>query len=335
MSEPSAEVERVLQRLSSGPLLEAGVDLAIQAALDRPLAEAVDAGRAVALVVGIVDEPRLARALSTVVHPALDRQRQRLAAGDPPLGAFLPEGAAALLEEIAEGTRPPRGGWVRRLVDPADVRELLAPVLQETLLAFARKLPLVSGVEEGKAGKLLGGLARGLAQGAGERAQKLADLGRGVLGGLGAEMEKRVVSAAREYSQGAVEPLRDAFAERLASDDGRAILRRMRAHAVEVLLATPASELASDLEGAARAPLDRLVARTVAHDLARPDVQRMLREEVEAFLAERAGRTVREALDEWGATDAAVAEARIALVRAARATVASPAFEAWLAELLA
>jgi hypothetical protein len=339
MTDPTLDraVARALARLRdpASPLLGRGAALAVDAALDRPLRDVIVPERVVALAVLAIDEARVERALAELVRPAQDRQRALLAAQDEKLAAWLPDGADALLEEIASGTRMPRGTWAAKLVDRAHVRELLAPVLQETLLAFARKLPMAQSVEEGRAGKLLGGLARGIAQGAGERAAKLADLGRSALGTIGAEMEKRMTSVAKDFSQGAIEPLRDAFAERLTSEEGKAILARMRAHAIGVLLEAKAAELVDDLDSAPRAPLDRLIARTLAHDARRPEVQALLRAEVEAFLAAREGRTLRSLLDEWGTTDAVVTEARRVTEIVARAAVSEAAFEAWLAELLA
>jgi hypothetical protein len=327
--------ERALARLRdpSWSMLARGVEIAIESALAMPARDVIDPAGAVAMVAGSVDEERVARALSTVVRPAVGRQRAVLGKRGDTVGAYFPEGTAALLEEIAAGAKPPKGAWARKIVDPSHVRELLAPVLQETLLAFARKLPLVGAVEEGRAGKILGGLARGLAQGAGEKAQKLVDLGRGALGGLGAEMEKRIATAAREFSQGAMEPLRDAFAERLASEEGREILARMRAHAVSVVLAAPVGDVIGDLDGAPQAAVDRLIARTIAHDVARPEVQQMLRAEIEAFLAQREGATVGALLDEWSVRDETVREWKRIGNAVAKKTVESEAFAGWLRDL--
>lgn len=333
-------VKRALARLRDpqSPLLAMGVSHVVEAALDQPLREAIDPAHAIDLVAASVDEEKIERALATVLRPAFDRQREAQAARGETLGAYLPEGAAELLEEIAAGTRQPRGAWAGKLVDPAHVRELLSPVLQDTLLAFARKLPMVGGAASESAGgasKLLGGLARGFAQGAGERAQKLADLGRGVLGGLGAEMEKRVGTAAKEFSQGAFEPLRESFEERLQSEDGRAILAKMRKHAIGVLLEAKTSELLDDLDAAPREPVDRLIAKTVVHDVERAEVQELLRAEVEAFLAAREGWTLRQLLDEWGLTESVVAEAKAIGEKVARRAAAGDALEMWLRALLA
>ncbi|MDQ3036759.1 MAG: hypothetical protein M3Y87_30480, partial [Myxococcota bacterium] len=282
-----------------------------------------------------IDEDRVERALADLVRPAGDRQRAMLADTGETLSAYLPDGASVLLDDIAAGTRAPRGAWSAKLVDPAHVRELLAPVLQDTLLAFARKLPLVGAAEDNRAGKLLGGIARGFAQGAGERAQKLADLGRGMLGGLGAEMEKRVAGAAREFSQGAFDPLRETMAQRLQSDDGKAILARMRKHAIRVILEAPVAELLGDLDAAPRAPVDRLIARTLAHDVARDDVRALLRGEVESFLAAREGVTLGAFLEEWGMKDEAVRDATRIADQVAMAALSGDAFEVWLRDLLA
>ena len=339
MSDPvlDAALARAMARLRdpASPHLERGVEVALESALARPLREVIDPDRAVALALGAIDAERIERVLHDIVHPAIDRQRDGAAARGDTVAQWVPDDGPALLDEIVAGARRPRGAWASAIVDPAHVRELLAPVLQETLLAFARKLPGVGGAESNQAGKLLGGLARGLAQGAGAQAQKLADLGRGVLGGLGAEMEKRIGTAAKDFSQNAFEPLRETFVQRLESDEGKAILGTMRAHAVRTLLEAPAAQLIEDLDAAPRASVDRLIARSIAHVAGREETRALMRAEVETFLAAREGRTVRDLLDELGVTGPAIAEARIALTTVARAAAQGDALEGWLRELLA
>lgn len=344
MSDTTSSPDSVLARVRepASTLRARFVELVVDAALDRPASEGIDPDRVVALVSAAVDEERVEKALRELARPTFDRQRAHLAKSGETLGAWLPAGSADLLDEIAAGTRKPQGAWARTLVDPAHVRELLAPVLQDTLLAFARKLPLVSGAEESKAGKLLGGLARGIAQSAGERARrvgesaaKIADIGRGVLGGLGAEMEKRVAASAREFSQGAFEPLRGSFEERLTSEEGQAILAKMRRHAIDAMLEAKVAELVDDLDAAPRESLDKMIARAVAHGVAKPEAQEILRAEVAAFLAAREGRTLRELLDEWGLLEEARADALRLGGLVADAAVQSEAFEAWLRDLLA
>lgn len=338
-------VSRAMARLRvpDASALGALTDLLLDAALARPVVEAIDEARVVRLTVAVVEAERVERALATLVRPAYERQRVLVEKRGDRVKDWLPEGGADLLDGVLAEARLPRGAWARSLVDAHDVRELLAPVLQETLLSFARKLPLVGGAAGGaaedggasQAAQKLLGLARGLAQNAGERAQKIADLGRGVLGGLGGEMEKRVASAAREYSQGAFEPLRAAFEARLASEEGRAILARMRTRAVREILEAPAADIAADADALPREAVDRLVARAIAFGARRPELEEMLRAEVRAFAEAHAGETVGQVLDAWGLRELVVREGRAELSAIAAAAARGEAAEAWLRALLA
>lgn len=333
-------VARALTRLRApeSPALLALVDLLLDAALARPLASTIDPERVIAITTKVVEADRVERALGTLVRPAWDRQRALLASRGDRISDWLPEGGRALLDDVLAGAKLPSGEWTQGLVDTADVRELIAPVLQDTLLAFARKLPLVGNVTEAEgparaAGKLFG-IARELAHNAGERAGKLADLGRGVLGGLGGEMEKRIHAAAREFSQGAFEPLQASFVARLESDEGQAILRRMRERVVDRVLAAKAADLASDADALPREAVDKLVARAIAFGASRPELAEMLKAEVAAFVKANEGKTVAEVLGAWGLADLARTELRRELVSIATQTAASDATEAWLRALL-
>jgi hypothetical protein len=337
-------VARALGRLRepSSASLHALVELLIEAALARPIETAIDPDRVVALAVTTLERSRIEAALAKLGRPAWERQRALLARRGDRVGDWLPEGGRAVLEEVVVGARTPSGEWTRGLVDPSDVRELIAPVLQDTLLTFARKLPLVGNVADAEgparaAGKLFG-MARELAQTVGEkaseRAGKLADIGRGVLGGLGGEMEKRVVQAAREYSQSAVEPLETAFVARLRSDEGREILARIRSRVIDRVLAARAADVLADLDTLPRAPLDALIAQAIAFGVRRPETAEMLRAEVAAFVAEHDGKTVGEVLDAWGLRETAITEARRELRAIASATASDTRAGAWLRALL-
>ena len=338
-------VSRALDRLRApdAPALHALVDLLLEAALSRPVSGAIDPERVVASTVSVISLSRVERAITTLARPAWARQRGLLAKRGDRVRDWLPEGSRVSLDELLAGAALPRGEWTRGLVDTADMRELIAPLLQETLLSFARKLPLVGGVADAEgparaAGKLFG-IARELAHNAGGRAGKhpaaIGEGGRSVLGGIGGEMEKRVASAAREFSQGAVEPLEAAFVARLASDEGRVILARMRQRAIDRVLAASAADVAADVDALPEEALDRLVAQAIAFGAARPELAEMLRAEVAAFVSAHEGKTVGEVLDVWGLRELAITEARRELRAIAAATVADASAEAWLRDLLA
>ena len=315
------------------------VELLVEAALARPIATAIDRDRVALLTIAVVDADRVERVLAEIVRPAWDRQRALIEKRGDRVQDWMPEGARALLEEVLAGARMPRGAYTSELVRSADIRELIAPILQETLLSFARKLPIVGGAGEAEgparaAGKLFG-MAAQLAHNAGERAGKLADIGRGVLGGIGGEMEKRIGAAAREFSQGAFEPLEAAFVARLRSEEGQEILTRMRKRVVDALIAAKASEVAADVDSLPREPLDRLVARSVAFGAARPELAEMLRAEIDAFVTKHADLNVGQLLDAWSLRELAVTEARRELRTIATIAITDASADEWLRKLLA
>lgn len=345
-------VARAMARLreDDSTHLAALVDLLIDAAMARPIGEAIDPDRVVAATVAVITAERVERAIAELGRPFLDRQRALLASRGDTVGEWLPEGGRARLDEVLAGARLPRGEWAKGLVSTSDLRELALPVLQETLLSFAKKLPIVGGggdaappSEPARAAGKLFGLASALAHSAaekaaekaGDKAAKLADLGRGVLAAAGGEMEKRVAASVKEFSQGAFEPLEAAFVARLRSDEGQAILARMRTRAVDRVLAARAADVLADADTLPREPLDKLVAGAVAFGASRPELAEMLREEVVAFAKKYEGKSVGEVLDAWKLRDLAVTEARRELRAIAKATAAGPGAEAWLRALLA
>src|SRR5690606_38041897 len=123
------------------------------------------------------------------------------------LGDLLPLDTQQKLVEILVALEAPRPDWLREAIDPDLVKELFAPVLQRTLLSFARRLPLA-----GLSGAA-GGFADKLKKRVGERAEKLADAGRRAMGGLGAQLDERIQAAAREFAEGAQRELREATEE--------------------------------------------------------------------------------------------------------------------------
>lgn len=335
-------IARAMARLRApgSPELGALVDLLIDAAMARPIETAVDADRVVQATIQVLQAERVERALRELVRPAWERQQALVEKRGDRVAEWLPEGGAELLDEVLAGARLPRGAWAKKIVDTADLRELVAPVLQDTLLSFAKKLPLVGGGDDGAPGAAAGaagklfGLAKGIADKASERAGKLADIGRGVLGGIGGEMEKRIHASARDFSQGAFEPLEASFTARLRSEEGRVILDRMRGKAVRQILAAPAAEIASDLDTLPREALDRLLARAIAFAASRPELAEMLRAEVTAFVRDHAGKTAGEALAAWGLRELAVRELRAELLVIAGQAAADGRAEAWLRDLL-
>jgi hypothetical protein len=155
------------------------------------------------------------------------------------------------------------------------------------------------------------------------------------MGGLGLEVERRLSDAARGFSDTAAQIFRDALRERLASDEGRQLLAQITNKVVEQVLGAGLAELHSDV---AALPVDDILVvapQVIAHAARTPHVERIVSQELDAYLEAEGDRTLGELLDELGVLDSA----RKLLLQHAGAMsggfVGHPAFADWLTRLLA
>ena len=138
-----ALVEKLLA--SDHALLREGAERTLDALLERPLSRYLDDAAMetlVTLITAAVTEPNTKRVIDAHVHPGLDRQIARSTANGETLGDLLPPGGEATLLAILEKTRLPRAEWAAGTVDAGLVRKLVSPVIQDTLLRFAKRLPI-------------------------------------------------------------------------------------------------------------------------------------------------------------------------------------------------
>ncbi len=120
-----------------------------------------------------------------------------------------------------------RFGWLKGAVDPDDIRQLVAPVIQQMLLRFASKLPIPgfsggSGGGGGGGGSGLGGLVGMIGKQVQKSAGQLAEAGKSVMN-----------SVARDFSRTATTEFRAALAVRMKSDEGKKIVLRIRERVVD------------------------------------------------------------------------------------------------------
>ena len=307
------------------------VDAFVAHALGRPLSFYIDATELGEVIVAAVTSDSARWLVDRHLSPGWDRQLARAEEGGETLGAYLDDDSrAGLIECLSQVSKPPLT-WAENAVDPKLVRQLLAPVVQGLLLGFARRLPLL-----GKAAaedSVLGGLAGRVKRGVEKRAEKIASVGKSVMGGLGAEMDKRVSATAKEFSEVAVGELRDAIAARLASEEGRAIVAEMRTRAIDAFLSAPISALMKDAECLPRERLEALVPGIVGHVGLLPFFRAAVAAEVRALLAAEGDVALRDLLAEHGLLD----RVRAVAVRQGEALLgdflAGDAFAGWLRDV--
>ncbi|MCB9611768.1 MAG: hypothetical protein H6722_04860 [Sandaracinus sp.] len=294
-----------IERLRSDETLRReGVTLVVDAALARPLSEVVDLTGLSALAEAVLLRPIGERSIRDHVSPGFERLRDTVRERETKVGDLLPADAADELERLLLATPFPRFEWAREAVDPKQLEKLFAPILQDLLMQFVGKLPGVGALSA------------------------FARVGGKAAGALGPAK-----TIAADFSKSALASLRDAFSARLASDEGRALVEEIRAHAFRHVLGVPVDTILADF--------DRLPWREVAavapgiaeHDLRSALGHAVLRQEVAAFLEVEGARTVEDLLEEAGALADVRAYLRVQGEGVLALLLASDDFGAWLAKL--
>jgi hypothetical protein len=324
-------------RAQASPLRQSGVTLVVDFVLARPLRDFVDREGLVQLLVDSLRSEGVVQMLRDRVPGAWSRHVRRSRDERLPLGAAFAEEVRARLREVITSTPPPPARWTRAAVDPVLVRKLIAPALQDVLLAFARRLPL-PGFGTGEtswpgmgAVVALGNRVREEVE---RRAGQVAEAGRAVLSGIGLDVEGQIEAVTREFSQTAERGFREALTKRIGTPEGRTLLGEIQGQILDRLLAARFDELHEDVESVPWRELAEIAAPALDHLRRQPFLSRALREEVGAWLDADGARPVRALLDEVGLL---APVRRHALARAdelARKLFSSAAFSRWLGELL-
>jgi hypothetical protein len=332
--------DRVVRLLSAeqSPLRDELVGMVVDYALAQPLSDFVDFEQGRLIVVRALTKENLGRIFARHVDPGFARYTKRVAGSGETLGDLVPEPARVRIRRIIDQSKPPRAKWARELVDPTLLRRLFAPVWANLFASFAKRLPLpgISAVAAAAAGE--GGvgatIAGRLTRSVQERAEKLVDRGRSAMGGLGAEIEKRVQAAAREFSDGAAGIFREALEARLKSAEGREIVSEIVTQALAQLVAAKLAALHDDAKDADVPEILAAAAEIIGHSVTREFIEGTIEQEVSAFVELEGKRSSREIFDELGVLDDV---RRVAVSRVgglAQNLFAAPAFAEWVARLL-
>jgi hypothetical protein len=332
--------EGIVRALSaeSSDLRTEGVRKVVDFVFDQKLAELVDFHRVRELAVSALTEENVARVVTRHVRPGWKRYLDGAARSGERVGDLVPDASRPPIVDIVASLRIPRSKWTDGAVDPVLFRKLFAPVFAQVLWGFAKRMPLVgtgaAAAASGAVGREAGTIADRLARGMQKSAERLVDKSRSVMGGLGAEMEKRLQGTVREFSEASLEIWRDALRERLKSDDGRKIVRQILEQATGHVMGAKLADVHVDAHAV---PVDEIMALSpaiVAQAAQHPFVVREVSGQLDAFLALEGARTVREFLEELGIEADVRAEVERRVDPAARRFFQSPAFSEWLDRLL-
>ena len=305
--------------------------LAFAAITAQPLARFVDRE---ALLLGIysgLTEANADRIGKQLVLPAFDRIAATVAGKPERVRDLLSDAADRQLSAIVASGQGPRFAWMKNAFDPDDVRQLIAPIIQQLLLQFTAKLPIpgvggATGSSAGSGGGPAGGIG-GLVGRIGKQVQKsagqLAEAGRSMMGGV-----------IKDFSQTATSEFRIALKDRLKSPEGQKIVERMRDRFLRHLLGAKADVVVQDFMHLPRPEIAHMVSQVIEHLREQPVFRTLLEAEVNAVLDELSPKTARELLDELGVYDSTRAQVLKVVDPGVQALVVSPEFGGWLDRLL-
>lgn len=303
--------------------------LALDAITARQVGDTIDR----ALLVEGIYQGLTARAADTIasrhVLPALERIAASFAGKPDRLRELIGPDAEQQIASVVRGGQGPRFGWLKNAVDADDIRQLIAPVIQQLLLAFVSRLPIpgLGGAPSPASDKKprgMGGLVGAIGKQVSRSIGDLADVGRGVMG-----------SVVKDFSQSAISEFRLALSERMKTPEGRQIVERIRDRVVSNVLNAEGRVVLADFMHLPRPEIARAVALSIEHLREQPSFRAVLEAELHAALDELATHTVGELLSELGLLEATRRQLLSTVDPVVREIAASEAFGSWLEQLLA
>ncbi|MDB4987911.1 MAG: hypothetical protein JWN04_3089 [Myxococcaceae bacterium] len=310
------------------------VALAFDAITSEPVAGLVDREAAIAAIYSGLTEANAQRIAERHVLPAFERIASTLDGKHDRLRDLLSDRADKQLTAIVASGKGPRFQWMQRAIDPDDVRQLIAPIIQQLLLQFTAKLPIPGvgggsssagssgggGGGSGGIGGLVGRIGKQVQRSAGQ----LADVGRSMMGGV-----------IKDFSQTATSEFRSALKDRLKSPEGQLIVERMRDRFLTHLLGAKADHVVKDFMHLPRPEIAHMVALVIDHLRDNPLFRSVLEAEFAAVLDELGQKSGRALLEELGVFESTRAQVLKAVDPGVKALVSSEAFGGWLERLLA
>lgn len=333
MSQSQREKMQALLGAPESALRSELVALAFAAITAQPLAAFVDREALVAGIYSGLTEANADRIGKQHVLPAFERIAGTLVGRPERLRDLLSDAADQQLGAIVAQGQGPRFGWMKNAFDPDDVRQLIAPIIQQLLLQFTAKLP-IPGVGGGATGggakgdgsggnSGIGGLVGRIGKQVQKSAGQLAEAGRSMMGGV-----------IKDFSQTATSEFRVALKERLKSPEGQKIVERMQGRFLKHLLGARADVVVQDFMHLPRPEIAHMVSLVIEHLRTQPLFRSVLEAEVNAVLDELSGKSARALLEELGVYDSTRAQVLKVVDPGVQALLSSPEFGDWLDRLL-
>lgn len=330
MSQAQRTKIQALLSAEGSPLREKLLSLSFDAITAQPLSTVFSDPGLVPLIYKALTAENAERIAERHVLPIFARLEASFAGKPQRLKDGLSSDAEAQLRSLVASGKGPRLLWLKGAVDPDDIRQLVAPVVQQVLIQFASKLPIpgMGGGGGSSSGSGSGGGLGGLVGMIGKQVQRsagqLADVGKSVLNGV-----------ARDFSQTAITEFKTALGVRMKSPEGRQIVQRIRDRVVDRVIVGKLHDVIVDFRHLPEQEIAGVVAKVLGHLPGQPWFREIIEAEVAEALSVVGTRSLAELLQESSLLDEARALVLVAVEPGVRVLAASDAFGAWVEQLLA
>jgi hypothetical protein len=276
--------------------LHALIDHAFDHLCEQPLSAFVDSAQILPSLDAALTHERIVEYNTRVVIPLRTRLIERAKQSSLQLRVWLPQTVIDVLDkQVGTPVRIPRK-FIDEAVASEQVREGVRQMMSETLDNFVSKA-LGSDTSSTSSSGGSGGALRGVLS---FGARAAVGVGKGLLGGMGEELQKQLRDRAKDFVDASMSAVQKRLAERLASEETANALGKRRQKAYQKLLATTESE---SVKWTARAPwakIDELLPSVITHNLARAELRTVIEQESRAVIESLAAESIGSLLDHTG-----------------------------------
>ncbi len=307
--------DHVLKRLE-GESLDTLVSLAIDHLLAQPIAQLVDAPLLAQQTVLSLHNAAHSETTEEWIREQIVNQRNRL-----PDGTLRDHVPAEVIQPIKSAISRPvtlNRAIVGRLVEHGAIEDLLRELLVNALQGFAKRIrPTVPGAAKTTS-----------------RLRTLKKVGEGMLGGLGAEIERQAEQKAKEFVDSILASVVAQAADNLCDPSKAETYGRFRGHILDQMLDTPMADLASEIDKLDPEALVSTAAAAIRALSERENLVAEVTQLIESGLSTLEKKSAGELLEEAGIADSWRRDAEAQVSSIARGFIATPSFQSWLEELL-
>jgi len=303
------------------------IDAAFEYVCAQPFESVIDPAKVLPVLDDALAAERTADFHQWIGVPLRERLIERAKKSVVLLSAWLPKDVTDALD--AQLGRPVK--LPRKAIDDAvaseQVREGVRQMVTETLDGFVNKA-LAGGEAQGGGSSGGSGLRGVLSFGA----RAAAGVGKGLLGGIGEELQKQLQEKAKGFVDSSMAAAQKRLADRIASEDTAKTLGKRRQKFFQKLLTRSEAEAGTWVEKSVRwKDVDDNLPKIVAHNLARAELREAIEGEVRAVFDQLARESIGSLLERAGVKEHARAWARTHALSLAKGFVATEEFKRWLA----